>query len=125
TTRLLSLGDVVTEIHAVHHLPERSGLVRIPTLDARYVFHKRPDGLVQIEYTIEVDPGGTLPDWVKNMVGRDLAHETLARLRGRAEWALAQGTYTTRAATLRSIADTVVAARRAVTNEMTFTNAGR
>jgi hypothetical protein len=124
TTRVLGYGDVVTDIHAVHHLAERAGLVRIPTLDARYVFHKRPDGLVQIEYTIEVDPGGTLPDWLKNMVGRDLAHETLARLRGRAAWAATQGTYAARAASLRSIADTVVAARRAVADEMTFTNAG-
>jgi len=125
TTKVLGPSDVITEVHSVRHLPERDGLVRIPALDARYVFHKRADGAVEVEYMIELDPGGTLPDWVKNLVGRDLAHETLSRLRKRAEWAVAQGTYVARAAHLRAIADEVLATRRAVANQVTFTNAAR
>jgi hypothetical protein len=123
TTTILSLSQVVVEIHAVHHLPEHSGVVRIPALDARYAFHLRSDGKVEVEYMIEVDPGGTLPDWVKNLVGRDLAHETLGRLRTRSAWARTHGTYDTRALRLRAIADEALATRRATTNEMAFTNA--
>jgi hypothetical protein len=123
TTTVLSLSHVVADIHAVRHLPERSGLVRIPALDARYAFRLRNDGKVEVEYMIEVDPGGTLPDWVKNLVGRDLAHETLSRLRARSAWARTHGTYETRAVRLRAIADEVLATRRATTNQMAFTNA--
>jgi START domain len=121
TSTVLSLREVVAEIHAVRHLPERAGLVRIPALDARYAFHLRDDGKLDIEYMIEVDPGGTLPDWVKNLVGRDLAHETLSRLRARSAWARTHGTYSARALHLRAIADQTLATRRATTHEVAFT----
>lgn len=122
TTNVVSASEVIVEIHAVRHGPTHDGVVRIPALDARYVFHKRADGQLEVEYMIEVDPGGTLPDWVKNIVGRDLAYETLNRLRKRSEWARTQGTYAARALRLQAIADETVAARRARTSEMAFTN---
>jgi hypothetical protein len=122
-TTVLGPRDVTIEVRAVAHGAERAGIVRIPALDARYALHQRDNGELEIEYMIEVDPGGTLPDWLKNLVGRDLAHDTLQRLRQRTEWAVARRTYVERSARLREFGVEAVAARRALANDVTFTNA--
>jgi hypothetical protein len=124
-THVLGPRDLVIEIHAVDHLPPTSGVVRVPVLDARYVLHQREDGRVNIEYAIEADPGGTLPDWVKNLVGRDLAHDTLQRLRERSHWAEANHTYALRGPRLRELSAELLAARRARADQVTLTNAAR
>lgn len=122
-TNVLGPRDVVIEIHAVEHLPAKSGVVRIPALDARYTLHQREDGQLDLEYAIEADPGGTLPDWLKNLVGRDLAHDTLHRLRERTRWAEKHHAYAARAPRLRELAAESLAARRTLANDVAFTNA--
>lgn len=88
-------------------------VVRLPHMQARYRFVARGPREVEVEYEVEVDPGGTLPDWLKNMVARDLAHQTLQRLRERAGWAEGCGVYAQRAAKLQRIARGVLAQREA------------
>jgi hypothetical protein len=120
---VLSTSEVITEIHAVRHLPERDGLVRIPALDARYTLRQLAGGQLEIEYMIEVDPGGTLPDWLKNMVARDLAHDTIQRLRERSEWAAARSAYAARSIRLRELGIEAKSGRPTAPREVTLTNA--
>lgn len=49
------------------HLPEKDGLVRIPTL--RINWHITPISLKKaiVEYHLVSDPGGWIPDWAVNM----------------------------------------------------------
>jgi hypothetical protein len=53
-----------------------------------------------VEYQLEFDPGGALPDWLKTLVVKNLAHDTLDDLRERVGWARARGLYATRVAEL-------------------------
>jgi hypothetical protein len=121
-----SLTQVVADIRSTSGGPALAeDVVRIPSMQASYRFVAKGPRQVEVEYEIEVDPGGTLPDWLKNMVGRDLAHQTLERLRERASWALQQGSYARRAARLHEIARGVVARREARPPEFALTGAAR
>jgi hypothetical protein len=109
-----SMTEIVADIRSTSGGPAApDDVVRMPSMQARYTFVAKGPRQVHVEYEIEVDPGGTLPDWLKNMVGRDLAHQTLERLRERAGWALEHGTYARRAAKLQQVARGVVAERAA------------
>jgi START domain len=103
---LTSLRAVVADIESVTEptLPARPGIVRMPRMRARYTFLAEGSGRVRVSYEVAVDPGGTLPDWLKNLVARDLAHDTLDRLRQRAAWVEQHGTYRARARELAAIA---------------------
>jgi hypothetical protein len=70
-----------------------SSVVRMPRFAAHYRFAALAAQRTQVEYQIDVDPGGTLPDWLKRVIARDLAHDTLADLRKRVHWARARGVY--------------------------------
>lgn len=73
--------------------PAQAGVVRMPRFVAHYRFQWLESQRTSVEYQIDVDPGGTLPDWLKRIVARDLAHNTLADLRDRVRWARAHGAY--------------------------------
>jgi START domain len=121
-----SVTQVVADISSVAGGPAApDDVVRIPAMQARYTFVAKGPRQVDVEYEIEVDPGGTLPDWVKNMVGRDLAHQTLQRLRERASWALERGVYVRRASQLQQIARGVIREREARSAEIALTNSAR
>jgi hypothetical protein len=68
----------------------------MPRFAAHYRFRALAGGRTDVEYQIDVDPGGTLPDWLKRLIARDLTHDTLADLRKRTLWALARGEYAAR-----------------------------
>jgi hypothetical protein len=85
-------------------VPERDGLVRIPRMVASYTFEAFSSQKTQVAYQIDLDPGGTLPDWLKTLVARDLAHNTLSRLRERVRWARARDLYRSRAGEIELIA---------------------
>lgn len=121
-----SLTQVVADIRSTSGGPAvAEDVVRMPSLQASYRFLAKGPRQVEVEYEIEVDPGGTLPDWLKNMVGRDLAHQTLERLRERASWALERGNYTRRAARLQGIARGVIARREARPPQVALTGTAR
>lgn len=79
-------------------------VVRMPRFSAHYRFHALDAQHTRVEYQLDVDPGGTLPDWLKRMIARDLTHDTLADLRARTRWALARGEYQRRAPDLAASA---------------------
>lgn len=49
------------------HVPEKEGIVRIRDSKGKWVISPSGTDHVSIEYTIHVDPGGTLPPWLINM----------------------------------------------------------
>jgi hypothetical protein len=121
-----SLTQIVADIRSTSGGPAAAeDVVRIPSMQASYRFVAKGSRQVEVDYEIEVDPGGTLPDWLKNMIGRDLAHQTLERLRERASWALEHGTYARRAARLQEVARGVVARREPRPPEVALTGAAR
>jgi hypothetical protein len=99
-------GELLLSIDATHDALHEgaSGIVRMPRFRAHYRFRALGAQRTEVEYQVDVDPGGTLPDWLKRMIARDLTHDTLADLRKRTDWALARGEYASRRDGLASLA---------------------
>ena len=61
--------------------PVRDGVVRMPRLKGHYILTRTGPGSTRVEYQIDADPGGLLPDWVVRLASRDLPLVTLQNLR--------------------------------------------
>ena len=79
-------GGIRIEFHNTTDadVPEVDGVVRMPRLIGSYDL--RPvEGGTRVVYTLDSDPGGSLPDWLVRRVSKDLPYFTLTNLRERAE----------------------------------------
>ena len=59
------------------------GVVRMPTLTGRYHLVSTSESQCLVEYRVNADPGGSLPDWVVTQTTKDLPLHTLINLRAR------------------------------------------
>lgn len=64
---------------------KKDGVVRIPRLEGAYTMTELQPGVTRVSYLVEVDVGGSLPDWIASLVARDLPFKTLNALRSRVE----------------------------------------
>ncbi|MEY4510246.1 MAG: hypothetical protein RLZZ450_2368 [Pseudomonadota bacterium] len=97
------VGELIVHIRG-ESAPAPTGhkaVVHMPRFIAHYRFQTRGER-VEVEYQLELDPGGALPDWLKGLVAKQLAHDTLARLRDRVRWARDASTYRVRAQQLEA-----------------------
>lgn len=61
-----------------------SGVVRMPLLEGHYALRRIDDDTTEVEYQVDVDPGGMIPDWLAVRTATDDPLETLRSLRSRA-----------------------------------------
>lgn len=66
-------------------LPEYSGKVRVPYYDAYWKITPLGEGLVEVDYTISLDPGGNVPLWVINLAVSEGPLKTMQNFRSRLE----------------------------------------
>jgi hypothetical protein len=79
-------GGILIEFRSTsdENVPVARGVVRMPHLVGSYDL--RPiDGGTRIIYTVDSDPGGSLPAWLVKQTSRRLPYFTLRNLRKRAE----------------------------------------
>lgn len=66
------------------NVPLAKGVIRMPRLVGSYDL--RPvEGGTRVIYTVDSDPGGSLPTWLIRQASKDLPYHTLKNLRERAE----------------------------------------
>jgi hypothetical protein len=63
----------------------QSGVVRMPRMFGSYVLTPNGNGETHIVYTVDSDPGGSLPGWLVRQAAKNLPFNTLKNLRERAE----------------------------------------
>jgi hypothetical protein len=57
------------------------GIVRVPQLKAFWKFTPKPDGTVDAEYQINVNPGGNVPAWIVNMFAIDGPYQSITSMK--------------------------------------------
>jgi hypothetical protein len=62
-------------------IPVIEGVVRMPTLEGHYHLVAIDDSHALVEYRVNADPGGALPDWLVEQSTKDLPLHTLLNLR--------------------------------------------
>jgi hypothetical protein len=63
------------------YLPEQEGLVRVPYSSSTMILNPVDTNTIEVDYTILVNPGGSLPVWVVNLVSAQGPYETFKKLR--------------------------------------------
>lgn len=61
--------------------PERSGVVRMARVRGEWDLRPNAAGGTDVTYTIDSDPGGSLPGWLVAQVANDVPFQTLGNLR--------------------------------------------
>lgn len=72
------------ELEAIEHpaWPPQKGVVRMPKLRGHWYFWPEKGGEhTRAEYQVFANPGGSLPDWIINMVSKSIPHSTIVHLR--------------------------------------------
>ena len=62
-------------------LPEVSGTVRVTEFNALWTLTPIKNGMVNCEYQLLVNPGGSIPAWLINLAAIDGPYETTVNLR--------------------------------------------
>ncbi len=63
------------------YVPAQKNIVRIRESEAHWLITPTANGLVRVEYTMQVDPSGLLPAWLVNMFVSKGPYQTLKMLR--------------------------------------------
>jgi len=74
-------------------LPPDPDYVRFPHMEGMLRFRRAGQGLVEVVYQLEMNPGGYIPAWLTNILLRDAPYFTLERLRRVVHRAEYQGHY--------------------------------
>ena len=90
-----SRKEVSVRFHDITHedYPVNEELVRMPALSGHYRVVKQGQYESFVEYRVDADPGGGLPNWIKRMIGDELPYFTLKMLRERIAITSAQEQY--------------------------------
>ena len=59
--------------------------MRIPALDNQFVLTPMEDGWIRVQFETFVDPGGSVPVWLANLVATRAPYETLEGLKEQLE----------------------------------------
>jgi hypothetical protein len=66
-------------------LPKFPNLIRVPYSLGIYEIKTLPNKHIKIDYTLKVDPGGTIPTWLVNLTATIAPYSTFLKLRQIAE----------------------------------------
>ena len=84
---LIARQDPATKIVTIdgpvdpHYIPEKKGIVRVEKSFGKWIISPRAPNLVHLEYTLETDPGGSIPAWLVNLFVTKGPFETFKKLK--------------------------------------------
>ena len=64
-----------------NYLPVKPHIVRVNRSNGKWVLTPTKNNIVQIDYTLEVDPGGTIPVWLVNLFATSGPAETFKKMK--------------------------------------------
>lgn len=63
------------------YLPVKENIIRVNRSNGKWVLTPIKNNLIQIDYTLEVDPGGTIPVWLVNLFATSGPAETFKKMK--------------------------------------------
>lgn len=67
------------------YIPANSGMVRLPIFIGSYELTPLPNGEVFVSYSVRLDPGGSIPDWMANLFIVKGPYESMLKMQERVE----------------------------------------
>ncbi|MBS1681985.1 MAG: hypothetical protein JST48_09750 [Bacteroidetes bacterium] len=62
-------------------IPEKKGLVRVPTSRSQWTAIEQKKNRIAINYSIQIDPGGNVPSWLVNWVSANAPYRSFKKLK--------------------------------------------
>lgn len=62
-------------------VPEKKGFVRVPSSYAKWTVKMKKKNQLQIKYTMQIDPGGSVPAWLVNWVCAEAPYQSFKKLK--------------------------------------------
>ena len=63
--------------------PKKSGMTRMPFIKVRWSLKPMKPRKTWMEFRVHADPGGNIPDWVNNLVSKNIPYKSIVNLRKR------------------------------------------
>lgn len=77
-----SNGTITISLSAApNHIPEKSGLVRVPTFEGYWELIPQASGSTKIIYEGQPSAGGSIPAWLANSAAVDVPFNTLSKMK--------------------------------------------
>jgi hypothetical protein len=67
------------------YIPTKEGIVRVPMSKSQWTVKPIDESTLQIEFTMLVDPGGSVPAWLINMVAAEAPYESFRNFKNKIE----------------------------------------
>lgn len=64
-----------------NYLPVKPNIVRVNHSNGKWILTPAKNNIVHIDYTLEVDPGGTIPVWLVNLFATSGPVETFKKMK--------------------------------------------
>ncbi len=77
----MTQGLIIEAVSLPNYIPPIEGVIRIPYSRARWVVVPAGKGKLSVEYTIDIDLGGSVPPWLVNLFAGKAPYETFKSLR--------------------------------------------
>lgn len=77
----MTQGLIIEAVSLPNYIPPIEGVIRIPYSRARWVVVPAGKGKLSVEYTIDIDLGGSVPPWLVNLFAAKAPYETFKSLR--------------------------------------------
>ena len=71
---------IITQEDVPNAVPKHKGIVRVSHMEGNWYFRETGNGELHAEYYLDIDPGGSLPNWVVNMFIAKGPYQTFVRL---------------------------------------------
>jgi hypothetical protein len=77
----MTKGMIVEAVSIPEYLPPVDDVIRVPYSRARWTIVPAGNGKLTVDYSIDIDLGGSVPPWIVNMVAPKAPYETFKALR--------------------------------------------
>ena len=72
---------IITTESEAEALPKKVGYVRVPSSHAKWIVTQKNKNQLQIKYTMQIDPGGSVPAWLVNWVCAEAPYRSFKNLK--------------------------------------------
>ncbi len=77
----MTKGMIIEMVSIPEYIPPAEGVIRVPFSRAKWIVTPAGKRKLQIDYTLDIDLGGSVPPWVVNLFSAKAPYETFSGLR--------------------------------------------
>lgn len=75
-------NDIIISANSIpEYLPNKKGIVRVPMSTSQWIIRPITESSASVDYTMLINPGGSVPAWMVNMVAEEAPYKSFRDLK--------------------------------------------